>query len=167
MRRRHRRITGPQDLDITAFMNLMIVLVPVLLMNMVFSQTSILELNFPSGADSSQAEEQLQLRVLVQPDQLLVSDSQGGLIKAVPMADGEHDFETLQMVMRELKARLPDKRDITLMPMPDTSYQTLVTLMDKVRSFKTVVAGSVVNAELFPDISIADAPDLSAVKEGA
>tara|TARA_R110000823_G_scaffold215071_1_gene344769 strand:+ start:1720 stop:1845 length:126 start_codon:yes stop_codon:yes gene_type:complete len=30
-------------------MNLMIVLVPVLLLNMVFAHTSVLELNFPTG----------------------------------------------------------------------------------------------------------------------
>ncbi len=40
--------SGP-DLDITPFMNLMIVLVPVLLLNMVFAHTSVLELNFPTG----------------------------------------------------------------------------------------------------------------------
>lgn len=38
--------SGP-DLDITPFMNLMIVLV--LLLNMVFAHTSVLELNFPTG----------------------------------------------------------------------------------------------------------------------
>jgi len=36
-----------------------------------------------------------------------------------------------------------------------------VTVMDTVRSYKAVVAGSVVNAELFPEISIADAPSVA------
>ena len=47
MRRKHRRLRSEADLDITPFMNLMIVLVPVLLLNMVFAHTSVLELNFP------------------------------------------------------------------------------------------------------------------------
>ena len=40
----------------------------------------------------------------------------------------------------------------------DTSYQTLVTVMDKVRSYPTVAQLEVVQAELFPVISLGDAP---------
>lgn len=50
MRRRHRRLSSSPELDITAFLNLMIVLVPVLLLGMVFSQVRMIELNFPGGA---------------------------------------------------------------------------------------------------------------------
>ncbi len=161
MRRKHKRLHSDTDLDITAFMNLMIVLVPVLLINMVIAHTSVLDLNFPEeaagGADPTQ---QLQLQVIVLKDQLLVADNQGGVIKQVPNIGSVYDFKFLSLVMQDIKARLPDKRDITVMPQPDTSYQTLVTLMDTVRSFKTLSAGSLVNAELFPDISIADAPEV-------
>ena len=161
MRRRHRRIQGPVDLDITAFMNLMIVLVPVLLVNMVFAQTSILDLRFPLGDGVNTASTELQLQVVIQPEQILVSDTQGGLIKSIPQENGAIDYELLSQVMRELKARLPEKRNITVMPSMTTSYQQLVTVMDTVRSYKAVVAGSVVNAELFPEISIADAPSVA------
>jgi len=51
-----------------------------------------------------------------------------------------------------------DKIDILFMSQPDTDYQTIVRSMDTVRSFKAVVAASVVNAELFPAISLGDAP---------
>lgn len=158
MRRRHRRIQGAADLDITAFMNLMIVLVPVLLVNMVFAQTSILDLRFPTGDAAGATQTELQLQVVIGPEQILVSDTQGGLIKAIPQSDGATDYEALRRVMIELKARLPEKRNITIMPSMTTSYQQLVRVMDTVRSYKTVVAGSLVNAELFPDIAIADAP---------
>lgn len=162
MRKRHKRLKSEADLDITAFMNLMIVLVPVLLINMVFAHTSVLDLNFPeSSANNSNPEETLQLQVMILEDQLVVSDNRNGVIKALPQTEpGAHDFATLALVMQELKARLPDKRDITVMPQPATSYQTLVTVMDTVRSFQAVVGASVVNAELFPDIGIADAPTI-------
>ncbi len=42
--RRHKRIKEEAELNVTSFMNLMIVLVPVLLMNMVFSQLAVLDL---------------------------------------------------------------------------------------------------------------------------
>ncbi|WP_431685928.1 ExbD/TolR family protein [Hahella sp. NBU794] len=164
MRRKHRRPEAVADLDITAFMNLMIVLVPVLLINLVFSQTSVLNLNFPESAANSAQDnkDQLQLQVMILEEQLVIADNKGGVIMQIPkQAEGEHDYKTLALAMQDIKARVPpDKKDITLLPQESTSYQTLVSVMDKVRSYKTVVAGSVVNAELFPDISIADAPEI-------
>ena len=159
MRRKHRRLRSDADLDITPFMNLMIVLVPVLLLNMVFAHTSVLELNFPD-VDSSSIEEQkeLQLQVVIFEDQLVVSDNQGGVIKNIPQREGEYDFVLLKDVMKEIKSRVPDKKDVIIMPSRQTSYQSLVSVMDTVRSYEAVVAGSVVEAELFPEISLGDAP---------
>jgi len=173
MKRKHRRLRTEAELDITSFMNLMIVLVPILLMNMVIAHTSVLELNFPSQDQISNEDElALQLQVIILDDQLVVSDNKGGVIKQIEniarveganSADETktvYDFAMLGKVMQDLKQRVPDKKDITVMAKKDTSYQTLVSVMDKVRSFRVVVAGSVVNAELFPEVSIADAPEI-------
>ncbi|KZY28508.1 MULTISPECIES: biopolymer transporter ExbD [unclassified Oleiphilus] len=177
MKRKHRRLRSEADLDITAFMNLMIVLVPILLINMIFAHTSVLELNFPTQDQSSaQDDESLQLQVMILEDKLVVADNKGGVIKQIDslkrnsvannssdnaaVSTGAYDFAMLGQVMQELKSRIPEKKDITVMARKDTSYQTLVSVMDKVRSYRTVVAGSVVNAELFPEVSIADAPEV-------
>ena len=160
MKRRFKRHHQDADLDITAFMNLMIVLVPILLINMIFAHTSVLELNFPKSIESEADEQALQLQVIILDKQMLVSDNKGGVIKQIDNQKGNYDFEMLGQVMQDIKARVPDKKDITVMAKQDTSYQTLVTVMDKVRSFQTVVAGSLVHAELFPEVSIADAPEI-------
>lgn len=161
MKRKHRRLRNEAELDITAFMNLMIVLVPILLINMIFAHTSVLELNFPAMDQQSPDQEQaLQLQVIILDDQLVISDNKGGVIKQIKNAEGAYDFAMLGRVMQDIKARVPEKKDITVMAKKLTSYQTLVSVMDKVRSFKTVVAGSVVRAELFPEVSIADAPEI-------
>ncbi|MDO6440620.1 MULTISPECIES: biopolymer transporter ExbD [unclassified Marinobacter] len=170
MRRKHRRLQSEPDLDITPFMNLMIVLVPVLLLNMVFAHTSVLELNFPTGESLTpdQAEE-LQIQVVIHSDRLVVADNQGGVIKAIAQNDGEYDFVALKDVMKEIKSRVPDKKDIIIMPSQETSYQALVSVMDTVRSYDAVVAGNLVEAELFPEISLGDAPTVEAgeaLKEG-
>ncbi len=65
--------------------------------------------------------------------------------------------QALAEVLRAVKARVPDKRDITLLMAPDTDYQALVSVMDTVRSYPAVVAGSLVQAALFPVISLGDA----------
>jgi len=165
MRRKHRKLHVEPELDITAFMNLMIVLVPVLLLSMVFAHTSILDLNFPAGpSELDLSDENLQLQVVIRSNALVVADSKGGLIKRIENKDEQYQFADLRELLKQLKARLPDKKDISLLAEKDTSYQTLVTAMDTVRSYPAVVAVSLVDAELFPDISIGDAPELSSLK---
>ena len=53
---------------------------------------------------------------------------------------------------------MPDKTDVILEVGPEVDYQTLVHAMDTVRSYPAVVAASVVEGELFPDVSLMDAP---------
>ncbi|MCZ6711056.1 MAG: biopolymer transporter ExbD, partial [Gammaproteobacteria bacterium] len=55
MRQRKRKHSEAADIDVTPFMNLMIVLVPVLLLSMVFTRTTVIDLNFPSGAGAETA----------------------------------------------------------------------------------------------------------------
>ena len=52
-----------------------------------------------------------------------------------------------------------EKTDITLLPEPGTDYQTLVSVMDTVREYPAVIAASLVDAVLFPDISLGDAEE--------
>ena len=65
---------------------------------------------------------------------------------------------TLQEVKRLLENQGKPKKDIFILSEKDTPYQTIVTAMDTARSFKAVVAASAVNAELFPEVSLGDAP---------
>ena len=53
MRKFRRKRQVEAELDITSFMNLMIILVPVLLMSMVFSHITVLELKLPDASTSS------------------------------------------------------------------------------------------------------------------
>lgn len=160
MRRRHRRMTNSPELDITAFLNLMIVLVPVLLLGMVFSQVRMIELNFPGLQEGEPLEsEQLDLVVTLIPGGIEVADSELGLLRVLPVTDGKQDFDGLRDLLRGIKSRVPDKTDVILEVGPDIDYQTLVTTMDTVRSYPAVVAASVVEGELFPEISLMDAPE--------
>jgi biopolymer transport protein ExbD len=149
------------ELDVTPFMNLMIVLVPVLLLSMVFTHTTVIDLNFPTGSSATEMldPDAVHLEVVVTEDGLVVADGRGGVIRRIPLqADGLHDFNQLSLVMQELKRRMPEKEDIAVLLTRETDYQTLVTIMDKVRSYPTVQNLSVVQAELFPVITLGDAP---------
>ena len=159
MRRRHRRLSISPELDITAFLNLMIVLVPVLLLGMVFSQVRMIELNFP-GMDAGEAPAPGEFRLVVTliPEGIEIADSDRGLIRVLPTEEAAQDFEGLRQVLRQIKNRVPEKTDVVLEVGPDIDYQTLITAMDTVRSYPAVVAASVVEGELFPDVSLMDAP---------
>ncbi|MDX1693294.1 MAG: biopolymer transporter ExbD [Ketobacteraceae bacterium] len=159
------------DLDITAFMNLMIVLVPVLLMSMVFNHITILQLNLPdlTGAEIQSAEKNRQLEVVLREDRIEVFYPSGVLVKTIPSVEkGEkmvQDYHTLSLVLQEIKrteqSANNDKRDVLLLSEAGVDYQELVSTMDTLRAFETVVVTSKVEVELFPEISLGDAPIVS------
>jgi biopolymer transport protein ExbD len=147
-------------LEITAFINLIVVLVPFLLSTAVFTRLSVLDVSLPaqnSGVEQLKAED-LKLEVVIRPDSLEVGDRIGGLIKSIPNAGAAHDVKALSGLMVQIKAKFPDKTDSTLLAEPDTSYDTLVQVMDAMRESHAVEGPKVTRAELFPNISIGDAP---------
>jgi biopolymer transport protein ExbD len=147
------------ELDVTPFMNMMMMLVSALLATVVFTKITVIDLDFPAGGGSGEVDpEQVHLEVIVRADQLVVADGRGGTLKILPLVDGAHDLKGLTLVMQELKRRMPEKRDIVILLESDTNYQTVVSVMDRVRSYSTVSAMEVVEAELFPVISLGDPP---------
>lgn len=169
----HRRQAGRRrnietaELNITAFMNLMVILVPFLLITAVFSRLAILELNLP-GSSTEPADPQdqtFQLEVIVRTDKIEVGDRNQGLLGVYPNdADGEYDYTALSSKLKELKNRYPKKTDASILLESDIAYDTLVQVMDRVRVEEAVADDKVVRNELFPDISIGDAPVMA---EGA
>lgn len=161
MRGRHRRHRQEPELNITAFMNLMVVLVPFLLVMAVFSRIAILELNLPTG-DSQAGENDntgLQLEIVVYPDGLRVNSKPGQLLRDIPnTAAGGVNVAALNELLRQVKSTFPDRMDASILLHPDISYDTLVQVMDAVRMTEIVQGGRVSKAELFPEISIGDAP---------
>jgi biopolymer transport protein ExbD len=165
MRRRWRRSTGnsdPGDINITTFMNLMVILVPFLLITAVFSRVTILELNLPaSQVGAEPPPESFELELVLRKDSIEVGDRRGGLIKRITHQDGSYDYAQLSELLQQIKARYPDKQDVTLLLEPDIAYDSLVQTMDAVRIADVVVAGNLVKVELFPQISVGDAPPAS------
>jgi biopolymer transport protein ExbD len=156
-RRKHRH--EPADINITAFMNLMVILVPFLLITAVFSRITILGLNLPAaGSSKEQQQQQFELEIIVREDSVEIGDRNGGLIKRVAATEQGHNLSEISELLQQVKARFPEKLNATLLLEDDTPYETLVQIMDSVRVARVVQAGSVQLAELFPEIAIGDAP---------
>lgn len=152
------------DLDITPFMNLMIVLVPVLLLSMVFSRITVIDLQLPAEASGEQSDlRQKQVEVVVGPNRLAVNFPAGMLLREVGKTEsGEHNYPELTLVLQELKrhlqAKQADRKNISMLVSGNTPYNQIIAAMDAVRSYPAVVATDVVEAELFPEIAFGDAP---------
>ena len=166
MRHRSRRRDGDADLDITAFMNLMIVLVPMLLLGLVFSRITVVDVVLPPPAAGEVTDsDNRQVELVIRTDGMRVDYPRGVLLKRIPVtSEGEHDFELLSLVLQEVKRQLREqgieREGITILSEPGIDYQTIVHAMDTVRSFKALVAADVVDAALFPEIAFGDAPAL-------
>jgi biopolymer transport protein ExbD len=157
---RRRRKTDVPELEITAFMNLMVVLVPFLLITAVFSRLAIIELNLPAESTIAAEEPVFNLEVIVRADGLEVGERTNGLLTRLPLVEGKHDYPGLAGYLKRIKASYPDMSNATVLLEPNVPYDTLVQVMDALRSYDAGGGAAVVRAELFPDISIGDAPVL-------
>ena len=154
-----RRRRQPAELLLVPMIDIFTVLVTFLLMTAVFSRTVVLQLNLP--ASQTQFREPppgLQLEVLVRKNLIQVADRNTGPLATMPNTAQGYDFDTLTTYLERVKAKFPDKTDATVLLESDISYDTLVQVMDHVRVFEIPEGLGTRQAELFPDISIGDAP---------
>lgn len=164
MRSRHRkRNKETPDLDITAFLNLMVVLVPFLLVSAVFSRVTILELDMPAGAGGGAPDDPtVTVEVVVRKEALEISDGEKVVARfpnlntgeqsvagegaeqsatfssekddaAIPPTEEVYDLKKLSEFLLKVKENYPDKTDSILLLEPDIAYEHLVGVMDTVR----------------------------------
>lgn len=148
-------------MDITTFLNLMVVLVPFLLITAVFSRVTILELNLPTAAGSSAPTKiKLSIEVIVRSKGLEIGNGRK-VVARFPKVNDQYDFAALSKHLLEIKRNFPDKTNATVLMEPDIEYELLVHVMDAIRVAEMPGAeegAEKIKYELFPDISIGDAP---------
>jgi biopolymer transport protein ExbD len=167
-RKLQRRQRKPSELLLVPMIDIFTVLVTFLLMTAVFSRAVILQLNLPASvADARDPPAGLVLEVMVRKDQLIVADRNSGPLATLPNKDGAYNYDALTDYLKLVKAKFPEKTDATILLEPDTPYDILVQVMDRVRLFETVAGLNTIQAEMFPDISIGDAPPMDATPAAA
>ncbi len=168
MARRHhykRRTKGDaHEIDVTTFLNLMVVLVPFLLITAVFSRLTIVELNLPSSAGGpSSNETPFRIEVVVRDTGMEITNGTA-TIAAIPKKDDEYDFQTLSDFMIELKREYPDHDAASVLMEAQIPYDYLIQAMDIVRSVELPVEDPMEGEPeyelyaLFSEISVGDAP---------
>jgi biopolymer transport protein ExbD len=158
-RKLERRARKPAELLLVPMIDIFTVLVTFLLMTAVFSRTVILQLNLPPPNSAwKEPPPGLQLEVMVRKDLLQVADRNTGPLATFPNTAIGYDYDNLTEYLKRVKAKFPDKTDASILLEQDTPYDTLVQVMDHLRVFEVGQGINTVQAELFPDISIGDAP---------
>jgi len=163
MTRRHHYKKGKKEtagLDITTFLNLMVVLVPFLLISAVFSRVAIMELSVPTTAGAGTSDTpNFAIEVIVREAGFEIANGMS-VEAAIPKKDDHYDMQMLSEMLMRLKAQFPEKEDATVLMEPEIEYDYLIQVMDTVRGAGVKMEGSeeVQKMILFPDISIGDAP---------
>ena len=169
MPRKHhyrRRTKEPMELDMTTFLNLMVVLVPFLLITAVFSRITIVELSLPSSNSGGATQEpSFRLEVMVRQEGLELTNGTA-VIATIPKVADEYDLATLSDYLVSLKRDYPDEDNASVLLEPDIPYDYLIQVMDVVRSVELPLenvpdepdAEQFQRVALFTDISIGEAP---------
>ncbi|HNP62303.1 MAG TPA: biopolymer transporter ExbD [Woeseiaceae bacterium] len=163
MARKHhykRRKGNEYEIDVTTFLNLMVVLIPFLLITAVFSRLTIVELDLPSNASGPVVQqESFRVEVIVREPGIEISNGKS-IIATVPKKDDEYDLEALSEMMVALKQEYPDIDTASVLMEPFIPYDYLIQVMDIVRTVEvpTEVENEYQLYALFTEISVGEAP---------
>jgi biopolymer transport protein ExbD len=160
LRKLLRKQRKPSDLLLVSMIDIFTVLVTFLLMTAIFSRTVVLEMKLPSNnASFPELPKGLNLEVIVRAGSLIVADRGTGPLHTMPKtAAGGYDLAGLTAYLKFVKSRYPDKVDVSILLEPQISYDTMIQVMDRSRVVEVNAGLTTVQAELFPDVSIGDAP---------
>jgi biopolymer transport protein ExbD len=159
IRKLMRRQRRPSELQLVSMIDIFTVLVTFLLMTAIFSRTVVLDLRLPSNnASFPELPKGLNLEVIVHDDSLVIADRGSGPLHTLPNTAKGYDLDGLTEYLKFVKSRYPDKTEATILLEPQTPYDTLVQVMDRTRIVEVNAGLSTVQAELFPQVSIGDAP---------
>ena len=162
-RKRHhykRRVGTTYEIDVTTFLNLMVVLVPFLLITAVFSRLTIVELNLPSAAGGAASnQDNFRVEVIVRETGMEISNG-SATIASIPKQDDEYDLDSLSEMIVELKREYPEHDSASVLMESHIPYDYLIQVMDIVRAVEvpTGVNDEVELYALFSEISVGDAP---------
>ncbi len=157
LRRRSKGLkTLVEDLNVSPYMNLMAVLIPFLLSVTVFTRLAVLEIYLPPPSEDTQEAREEQetpsflLTVIIGDEGILVTN-RDEILAFVPVQGEGHQFGNLSKIMKGIKKDFPGEDTAVILSKPDTTYGTLISVMDSVQTTETLP-----RLPLFPNISLGE-----------
>ena len=161
---RHHKRHREASINLVSMIDMMTILVFFLLVHGGFVRLAVLELNLPTAQSQATAETpEFQLEVTVRETGIEVGDRATGLLNRIDRTGDNYHLDELTAYLTKVKDQFPQKTDATLLLEPDTSYELVVAVMDRMRETERTAEsdGQLVRAELFPEIALGDAPVLN------
>jgi biopolymer transport protein ExbD len=150
-------------LEVTAFINLIVVLVPFLLSVAVFTHLAVIDLSLPAQSNERiqnlDPNKPLKLEVIVRAKYVEVNDKHGGkIVDPIPNLASGPDVRTLSTTIKMIKEKFPQHDDASVLAENEIPYESLVQVMDAVRAGQQVQGKDLIVTDYFPNISVGDAP---------
>jgi biopolymer transport protein ExbD len=150
-KRRHRE--SNVELDLTAFMNLMVIMIPSLLVNAVFTQVNVLNVDQPGDGAPLSAQAAIKptliLDVGVFPDKFVISNRGQGQLAEI----AGHDYAQLNQALIVIKRNNPTVSSATLRIDDTVKYQEIIYTIDAIRVVQSAKTGN--SYALFPNVQLA------------
>jgi biopolymer transport protein ExbD len=149
------------EINLVSMIDMMTILVFFLLVHGGFVRLAVLQLNLPSAATAATSQPpEFELEITVREAAIEIGDRSTGLLSRVEKTDAGYDLASLTEQLSSLKQRFPDKDEATVLVEPQISYEVVVAVMDRVRvaEQRDAVLNRVNRVELFPQVSVGDAP---------
>jgi biopolymer transport protein ExbD len=126
------------DVNITAVMNIFLILIPFLLLTAVFVRIAVLELSLPSMSRKGQVSQTPQENVII--NMLFIKEAGFELRSTdlnkpiiVTKKNANYDWDQLKMQLAKIKAKHPQSEDIIMFPENTIMYDTIIHVMDRCR----------------------------------
>ncbi|MEH6569068.1 MAG: biopolymer transporter ExbD [Halioglobus sp.] len=160
MRPRWQRTTRPEaeNIDVTAFLGLMVILVPFLLVTAVFSRMAIIELQpalYESNTDT--VSDSLNLEVTLRKTAIEVNYRGQSQPTRIDRTADERPMATLTKLVSELKSLHPQSQAAIVRVEPQVPYLFLVQVLDVLRMRAQSQEGMSNTDSYFPLISLGPA----------
>jgi biopolymer transport protein ExbD len=149
------------EINLTSMIDMMTILVFFLLVHGGFIRLAVLQLNLPSAQSKDLPEPPaFELEITVREASIDIGDRSTGLINRVVKTESGYDYVQLTDQLRRIKEQYPAKEEATVLVEPYIPYEVLVAVMDRVRvaEERDDVLNRVNRVELFPQVSVGDAP---------
>lgn len=130
------RCDQESELNITAVMNIFLILIPFLLLTAVFVRIAVIEFSLPSNQKSSTTEAPQRdavVTVIAINEKGFDLKTQGMKFSFINKKKENFDFQTLVQNLQKVKALHVETEDIIIAPHSATKYDTIIKVMDRCR----------------------------------
>ena len=158
---RHLHKREGSEINLVSMIDMMTILVFFLLVHGGFIRLAVLQLNLPSAQSQPQNQlPQFDLEITVRESAIEIGDRATGVLNRIEKTDAGYDFAQLTEQLKRVKQQFPAKEEATVLVEPYIPYDVVVAVMDRVRvtEERDAVLNRVNRVELFPQVSVGDAP---------